>query len=697
MKKIISATLSFILIISSGITGFAAEALGYATVSVENMTFSPEDGEDYPTGIILEPTRIKLRENDTVMSVILRVFDAKDIEFNKDAETGELTGGYLSSVAGLAETDGGENSGWMITVNDWFATVGAASMYPSDKDEIVVRYSTSWGADLKSLWDSSETELDALSVDGGTLSPEFSSDVFEYELTLNRNVEEIDISYEAKNKNFQVRTYKNAEISDSAIANESEYESELSGLSASKNNLTEKLGFYKNGKDIPVADGDTIVIGCGLPSWTSMNESDSGSIYSITIKNPIPSEFETKIDEKYRIYEEYNEENHSEKEFAKDMAPGIFALYDEFAALDSTEEIDTKHLQKFFLMLGNALDSAIEITPETVYQNSKIKFKWKNSHPIDELANLRLVKVPKKNDDYAFDKAEDLVSLDINLADKEMSSVIKVGDMSSKPSVGERIEFYLDLSFGSKIIYSQFMDKTVVKASNTDGGGGGGGNISAVPTPTPTPAPEITDPDTTEPTPAPSSPYVYFDVPQKELGQEIAFSDLENYAWAKDAIDALVKQGVLNGVSENEFAPDENVTREQFVKMLVLAFDFEIPTQVVPNFTDVDNSAWYAPYVYAASYAGIVQGESPTTFGIGKFITREDMATLLYRAIGSPFTTYEPPYLDFDTVSDYAKPAVALFSDEGSISGYMELDGTYFRPKNFATRAEAAKIMYNVR
>ncbi len=162
-------------------------------------------------------------------------------------------------------------------------------------------------------------------------------------------------------------------------------------------------------------------------------------------------------------------------------------------------------------------------------------------------------------------------------------------------------------------------------------------------------------------------------------------------------MNALTKDGVLSGVSALEFNPGDKVTREQFVKMLVLAFNIDIPTSVIPYFADVDTNAWYAPYVYAAAAAGITNGDGFGNFGTGQSITREDIAAMLHRAIGSPETDYIPTYADADEIAEYAKMPVYFFAYDGTISGYMEADGTYFRPKQSATRAEAAKMIYKAR
>lgn len=700
MKKIISTILCIcVLFTLCGNVFAASDSTGTVTVLVENNTFTPTEEQSYPTGYILEPYEIEILEDDTVMSVILCAFDENEIAYNKDEETGELTGGYLSSIGGLSEMDGGASSGWLICVNDWFATVGAASQYPSDGDIIKVSYSLDWGADLGSVWGSNDTSLESLSFEGGTLSPEFSSEVYEYELILNRDVSEVSAAYAANNKNYQVRTYKNATVTDGIIEGEADYESELSGLAAPENDLTDILGYYKNGKDIPVSENDIITIGCGLTGWTTMNETEGGCIYTITVKPYELSEIESRIDAKYAAYTDFLGQNPTNAEFAEEMAPSILDLYSDFVGSD---EVSSAHAKKLFTMLGKALASGITLDIEDIYTNAKIEFELNSAFTVSKNATLRLTVTPKKNDEYISSNSETLYSTSLNLSQEKSEFSVKVSEMSRSLKVNDKIDFYLDLSYDSNVLCRQHLGKAVVKSDassdyDDDYSGGGGGGGGYTPPEEPEEDPTQTPEEVTPAPVTPSSPYVYFSVPEKTQGKEATFTDLSEFSWAAESINALVKDGVLNGISETEFDPGADVTREQFVKMLVLAFNIEIPTQVVPTFTDVDNTAWYAPYIYAASYAGIAQGASPEYFGIGQKITREDMATMLHRAIGSPETSYVPPYVDYADIADYAKPAVSLLSDEGTISGYMELSGTYFRPKNLATRAEAAKMIYKAK
>ena len=172
---------------------------------------------------------------------------------------------------------------------------------------------------------------------------------------------------------------------------------------------------------------------------------------------------------------------------------------------------------------------------------------------------------------------------------------------------------------------------------------------------------------------------------------DIKFLDLSTYEWAYPSISVLFEKGIINGVSENQFAPSRQVKREEFVKMIVCALDLEHNTG--DKFSDVDGSAWYAPYVYAAYNSGIISGVSESEFGIAKNITRQDMAVIIYNALKSKGYNGKSNPISFgdkDEIASYATEAVGELVSLGIINGVG--DNT-FAPRNDATRAEAAVII----
>ena len=175
------------------------------------------------------------------------------------------------------------------------------------------------------------------------------------------------------------------------------------------------------------------------------------------------------------------------------------------------------------------------------------------------------------------------------------------------------------------------------------------------------------------------------------------FTDLDTVEWAREAIEELAKLEVVSGRGDGIFDPQSPVTREEFVKILILAIGMK-PLQGELRFLDADPDAWYYDYVTAAVENGITVGFSDTHFGIGTPISRQDAAVMIVRAVnnnGIQLTAAkEVGFSDTEQIADYAIDAVSTLAAYGVINGMG--DGT-FAPDKAITRAEAARIVYGIR
>ena len=172
------------------------------------------------------------------------------------------------------------------------------------------------------------------------------------------------------------------------------------------------------------------------------------------------------------------------------------------------------------------------------------------------------------------------------------------------------------------------------------------------------------------------------------------FMDLDSVSWAKDSIERLYDAGVVSGIGEGLFAPNASVSREEFVKFIVLGLGLELTEATDMDFPDVDRNAWYSSYVLSAASSGVVFGRDNGTFGVGDKITREDMAVMICRALSSKGISItaaaEPGFSDAEYISDYAAEAVSFLSEKGILHG---LDDGSFAPKSFSTRAQVAVVI----
>ena len=259
-KKILSLLLALVMALSLVPTSVLAapDDLGKAHVIVENTTFTkPVDGKAPAWTGTLVDTWVKLTEDSTAMSCVTEALKAEGY-----TQTGAESN-YISEINGLSAYDGGGQSGWMGTLNDWFTNAGLGEFTVANGklesgDEIRVMYSCAYGNDLGGSWGSSDTTVKALTFSTGELSPAFDKDTHSYTLKLAADVSSVVVTPTASNKNFQVRTSVDG---------------------------TE----YKRTAEIPVADGTVITVKCGDPSWPSMNQAEKAEEYTITVEQAAPA------------------------------------------------------------------------------------------------------------------------------------------------------------------------------------------------------------------------------------------------------------------------------------------------------------------------------------------------------------------------------------------------------------------------
>jgi lactocepin len=168
------------------------------------------------------------------------------------------------------------------------------------------------------------------------------------------------------------------------------------------------------------------------------------------------------------------------------------------------------------------------------------------------------------------------------------------------------------------------------------------------------------------------------------------FTDLGNYAWAKDAIYSLKESGIINGVSETSYAPASNIKRGDYI--LILSRMLNIDTAYTTNFSDVPEGSYYYDAIGKAKAMGIATGYGDK-FMPEKSISRQDLITLAYRTMlenGKLEATSDMTVLDSFSdkadISDYAKAPMAAMVKAGIIQG----SNGKVNPKGNATRAEVA-------
>lgn len=182
--------------------------------------------------------------------------------------------------------------------------------------------------------------------------------------------------------------------------------------------------------------------------------------------------------------------------------------------------------------------------------------------------------------------------------------------------------------------------------------------------------------------------------PSESLEPEpMPFKDVSPDDWYHSAVQYVYQRGMVKGTSATEFSPSSTVTRGMVVTILY-RLEGE-PGAAASGFSDVADGQWYADAVNWAAANGIVNGYSSEKFGPNDTVTREQLATILYRYVGTKgidcsVTEDLSAFSDQTAVSSYAVDAVKWAVDSGLING---MGNGVLSPRGSATRAQAAAIL----
>ena len=176
---------------------------------------------------------------------------------------------------------------------------------------------------------------------------------------------------------------------------------------------------------------------------------------------------------------------------------------------------------------------------------------------------------------------------------------------------------------------------------------------------------------------------------------DLPFTDVQAGVWYADAVKYVFEQGLMSGISAQQFGPDSTVTRGQVVTILWRLAGS--PTVSGKTFTDVSASVWYADAVAWASANGVVSGYESGLFGPEDQVTREQLAAILYRYAlisgkDAEKTADLSGYTDSVTISTWAPQALKWAVGSGLISG---TGANTLSPRGTATRAQIAVILQN--
>jgi methionine-rich copper-binding protein CopC len=178
-----------------------------------------------------------------------------------------------------------------------------------------------------------------------------------------------------------------------------------------------------------------------------------------------------------------------------------------------------------------------------------------------------------------------------------------------------------------------------------------------------------------------------------------SFIDTKSH-WGKDYIEVLASRNIINGINENEFMPDINLTRAQFTTLIVRGLNLDL-VDFNNTFKDIKEDDWYGTYIETAVANNIISGYGNGLFKPNENITREEMASIIVKAylfynnqtLNDLKLNNSDKFDDYDNISTWAKDSVNAAYNLNFINGITE---TAFSPKTNSNRAQAAVIIYRL-
>ncbi|MBR4880408.1 MAG: S-layer homology domain-containing protein [Clostridia bacterium] len=197
----------------------------------------------------------------------------------------------------------------------------------------------------------------------------------------------------------------------------------------------------------------------------------------------------------------------------------------------------------------------------------------------------------------------------------------------------------------------------------------------------------------------------------------LPFRDVRYGDWYYDTVSRVYDAGIMKGVSATKFDPNGLMTREQ-AAMIFYNLEGSGEHYTYYSFKDIKAGAWYADAVEFCYRRGITQGVSPDSFGVGRYITRQDMVTMIYRLYKPDWAPEDKSkqqlyiskdavkrFNDYSEIAPYALEAMRFASgvcmiitlDHGAhinLTPIIQGNNGYVKPRAYCTRAEMATIIY---
>lgn len=659
------------------LTGFdPGPQIGTVTVSVQNYTNDGSNAEGENKAALehfyrpedqywLERKNYPLGQNDTMMTVLLRALTEKKCTWLGTGGNGDekydfdIT--YLSTITdgdySLAEFTGGQQSGWMGTLNDWFTNEGFANFTVengklADGDIISIKYtSVGLGEDVGGTWSNSDTTLKSLTFDGDgnprlttTFEPGKRGGTYTYTLVIDGASSNLTVTPTAANKNFLVKTFLNEKVTSN----------------------TEGSSFYKRTESIPVVAGDTIYIGCGIKGWPTMNnqagntQSNDGTWYVVRVLSASGS---------YKVVEDQLKQ--------LPQADTIdFTNYEKYEKQIAAAEAAYKQLQS---------EQQAKVNKDAVENLEKLLEKVQSYRKLKEFKAT--VKSLPRPAEATLDDVEEIRS-----AQRTYEEIKKNSDLYESLSVAETRKMDELIEAADTLIWNDAVEKInaigTVTINSGDAINAAKAAVSRLSADQLKTFPqELLDKLAeaeriyhllTEGSGTPVLPVTPSKPKNDKPTTGSSFTDVPAGSWYEEAVNYVHEKGLMNGTSSNAFSPNANTTRGMIVTILARV-----------EGVNTSGALWYAAGQKWAMDNGISDGTN-----MPGVITREQLATILYRyAKQKGYDVSKSAALtgfsDADKVSGYAAEAMQWAVAEGLLQG----SNGKLNPQGSATRAQVATIL----
>lgn len=650
--------------------------VGTVTVSVQNYTNDGSSAEGENKAALehfyrpedqywLERKNYPLGENDTMMTVLLRALTEANCTWLGTGGNGDGTYDfditYLSTITdgdySLAEFTGGQQSGWMGTLNDWFTNEGFASFSVkngklADGDIISIKYtSVGLGEDVGGTWSNSDTTLKSLTFDGDgnprlttTFEPGKRGGTYTYTLVIDGDSSNLTVTPTAANKNFLVKTFLNEKVTSN----------------------TEGSSFYKRTESIPAVAGDTIYIGCGIKGWPTMNnqagntQSNDGTWYVVRVLSASGS---------YKVVEDQLKQ--------LPQADTIdFTNYEKYEKQIAAAEAAYKQLQS---------EQQAKVNKDAVENLEKLLEKVQSYRKLKEFKAT--VKSLPRPAEATLDDVEEIRS-----AQRTYEEIKKNSDLYESLSVAETRKMDKLIKAADTLIWNDAVEKInaigTVTINSGDAINAAKAAVSRLSADQLKTFPqelldklaeaeriyrELLEGDDTPVVPVkPSKPK------DDKPTTGSSFTDVPAGSWYEEAVKYVSEKGLMNGTSSTAFSPNASTTRGMIVTILARV-----------EGVNTSGTPWYTAGQKWAMDNGISDG----TNMVGE-VTREQLATILYRyAKQKGYDVSKSAALtgfsDADKVSGYAAEAMQWAVAEGLLQG----SNGKLNPQGSATRAQVATIL----